>query len=235
MNENPFSPEPELPTDDTTPRETSARTEPAWERRDELGTTTALLQTFSGILFRPSATFQRMRTEPRLGAPILFVVIPSFLSFLLSSAIQQIQAPILSTLLGIEPSTGISPSYFVIWLPAIVFALFFKGLLYHLMLMLVGGNQAGFPATFRVVAYVAGSMALFTWIPCLGAFLSLFWGTYLEIVGLKQIHGTSGGRALLAVLVPMVFLVIACGAVLMAVFLPGVLGGFSGPPSAIEI
>jgi hypothetical protein len=63
----------------------------------------------------------------------------------------------------------------------------------------VGAENAGFSATFRVVAY-ASVVNLVSWIPILGLLLSLY-GLYLQVVGLREVHQTTTGRAIGVLLV----------------------------------
>lgn len=49
--------------------------------------------------------------------------------------------------------------------------------------------------------YVGAALALFSWIPILGYLVNLY-GVYITMVGLRELHGTSTTRALLAALVP---------------------------------
>jgi hypothetical protein len=71
----------------------------------------------------------------------------------------------------------------------------------HLLVMLfVGGANSGYEATFRVVCYVSVT-SLVNWIPVIGGFLALY-GLYLAVVGIREAHATTTGRAALVVLLP---------------------------------
>jgi hypothetical protein len=67
----------------------------------------------------------------------------------------------------------------------------------------VGGENAGFDATLRVYAYTSAA-GLLSWIPVVGYLASLY-GFFLTFVGIREVHGTTIGRALGVVLVPLVF------------------------------
>ena len=49
--------------------------------------------------------------------------------------------------------------------------------------------------------------SLVSWIPFIGAILSLY-GIYLAIVGIREVHNTTTGKAALVVLIPAVVLLI---------------------------
>lgn len=99
--------------------------------------------------------------------------------------------------------------------------LFILAAIAHLFVMLfVGDGNSGFGATFRIVSY-ASVTNLVNWIPLIGGILALY-GLYLAVVGVREMHSTTTGRAALTVLVPfgallllvLVFVVVA-GAVVL--------------------
>jgi len=90
------------------------------------------------------------------------------------------------------------------------------GILHLLVMLIVGSGNSGYEATFRVGAY-ATVTSLVSWIPFVGWIASLY-GIYLAIVGIREVHGTTTGKAALVVLIPaavvllLVFLVIGAAA-----------------------
>jgi hypothetical protein len=95
------------------------------------------------------------------------------------------------------------------------------GILHLLVMLVVGAGNSGFEATFRVAAYAA-VVDLVSWIPLIGWLLSLY-GVYLAVVGIREMHQTTTGRAALVVLIPVgVFLLLllvgllAAGAVFLS-------------------
>ena len=79
--------------------------------------------------------------------------------------------------------------------------LFIGAAILHLLVMLiVGSGNSGFEATFRVGAYAAVT-SLVSWIPFIGWIASLY-GIYLAIVGIREVHATTTGKAVLVVLIP---------------------------------
>ena len=90
------------------------------------------------------------------------------------------------------------------------------GILHLLVMLIVGSRNSGFEATLRVVAYSAVT-SLVSWIPIIGGLLSLY-GIYLGIVGVREMHNTTTGKAALVVLIPaavvllLVFFVIGAAA-----------------------
>ena len=77
----------------------------------------------------------------------------------------------------------------------------------HLLVRLVvGATNAGFGATFRVAAYTSVT-SLVSWIPFVGGLLALY-GIYLAVVGIREMHNTTTGKALVVVLLPVIVIVV---------------------------
>ena len=90
--------------------------------------------------------------------------------------------------------------------------------------MMVKGAKPGFEATFRVVAY-GYSANIFMVIPFCGGILPLVWAVVLSIIGLREAHETTGGKAAFAVFLPADHLL---RHVLFALALPGSGSRFAG-------
>jgi hypothetical protein len=69
-----------------------------------------------------------------------------------------------------------------------------------LVRLVVGANNSGFGATFRVASYTQVT-SLVNWIPIVGPLLALY-GLYLSIVGIREMHNTTTGKAALVILIP---------------------------------
>ncbi len=93
-----------------------------------------------------------------------------------------------------------------------------------MFLMMVKGDRNGFEATFRVVAY-GYSANVFLVLPFCGGLLYGVWTIVLYIIGLKEAHETTGGKAAFAVFLPVI---VCCGlmAIAMALFMGAVAASF---------
>jgi hypothetical protein len=77
-----------------------------------------------------------------------------------------------------------------------------------LVRLIVGANNSGFGATFRVASYTQVT-SLVNWIPIVGPLVALY-GLYLSVVGIREVHATTTGKSALVVLIPFaVVLVVA--------------------------
>ena len=83
-------------------------------------------------------------------------------------------------------------------------------------LMLLGGNQLGFEATFRVAAY-SKAASVIALLPFCGGIVALIWELAIDIIGLYRIHGTDPWRAMVAVLGPALICISTFGAALALV------------------
>ena len=92
----------------------------------------------------------------------------------------------------------------------------------HVCLMMVKGTKAGFEGTFRVVAY-GYSANIFMVIPFCGGILAAVWAVVLSIIGLREAHETTGGKAAFAVFLPVI---VCCGMRLFVLAL--ILGAAAG-------
>jgi hypothetical protein len=148
---------------------------------------------------------------PRSGAllnPLLFALICIVISAILSA---------LLVLVGVQPNPGFNPnpqnaipSTFAPTsaIASIIFApiggaigLFVAAAIQQLLVrLIVGANNSGFGATFRVASYTQVT-SLVNWIPIVGPLLALY-GIYLSIVGIREMHSTTTGKAALVILIP---------------------------------
>jgi hypothetical protein len=131
-----------------------------------------------------------------------------------------------SILSGILALAGIGQQTFAGFIVSLILAPIFAaiglfiaaGILHLLVMLIVGSGNSGFEATFRVGAYAAVT-SLVSWIPIIGWIASLY-GIYLGIVGIREVHATTTGKAALVVLIPaavvilLVLILVAIGAAL---------------------
>jgi hypothetical protein len=87
---------------------------------------------------------------------------------------------------------------------------FLTALVTHLLVILVvGSGHSGFGATFRIAAY-SSVTSLAGRVPFVGWVFSLY-RLYLATVGIREMHATTTGKALLVVLPAILVLVIGRG------------------------
>ena len=190
----------------------------AWEDQEGQGVFGAYLQTASRALLSPTHFFANLPLDAGYVWPILFAVFSMVVSAVFSSLWLQL-------FYGGLGAAGLFGMLFLVVITMIVslfvmpIALFIWSGLVHVCLILYGGANTGFQATFRVLSY-SSVTAVFSAIPIVGTIASL-WALYLGTIGLRETHETSTGKAAAAVLTPpLVFVLLG---VIMALV--------AGPPS----
>jgi len=194
-----------------------------WDRRAELGTIPAGIETIKGVLLSPASTFREMRLSGDIGSPFLFALVLGSLGGWIAMGWQRLvesmgvgsQNP--WGQLGAAEGVGFACGALIGVPVGLSVGLFIGSGIIHLCLMLFGGARNGFEATFRTYAYATGSTAPLAIIPVCGQVIGYIWGIVAAIIGLKQAHETDTWRAACAVLLPVV-LCCACLVALFAVF-----------------
>ena len=196
-----------------------------WEERGNLGVVPAFFKTFFDILGAPGRFFQAPWPKPGFWHPLLFGVIcqtiGTFFQYLYSILFDSLSA-MLFTFLGASSTevfmqTGVSiivAAIIIVFAPlGAVVNLFLFTFIYHVCLMIVGGNKKDLEATFRAICYSQGP-SLFLVVPMIGAVIAFVWQLVLMIIGIKEIHGTTYPKAILAIIIP---LMICCSLLVMGI------------------
>jgi hypothetical protein len=211
---------------------------PAWEQRQGVLDLGAMFTTVKDVLIDAPLTFAGMIRDGGLGNPLIYLLILGTVfgwigmgwEFLLNQAmgatflgsggmdLRQLGLdvdPALMTFAG----SGLSQIIGALILPAIILVVFFiESAVFHLVLLIVGGANQPFETTARVVAYATGSTAVFQVVPMCGSLVSFAWAIIVIIIGLAHAHETSVGRAVAAVLLPLLLCCLCC---VLAVILIG--------------
>lgn len=212
----------------------AGRTRTPWEDRDTRGFFGGLSATIKESLFSPSEFFRNMGVTGGLSDPLLYAMIVGVLGIMASYLWQVVLHDAFKGLLpqevpvagGIQALGSIGLAFVALFVPfLLIISLFLWSGFLHVLLLMVSGARNGFEATFRAVSYSCGSY-LFMTIPVCGSLIATVWSIVITIIGLKEAHGTSGGKATFAVLFPMI---LCCLAVfLFAVLLFGTVAASLG-------
>lgn len=184
------------------------------------------MQTAREVLFNPVSFFGSIRREGDFLNPLVFAVICSLISAVIGGLLGFVIS--LATGNGIGGSVGGLISTIIFTPIGTAIGAFIGAAIYHLLvLLIVRPSHQGYEATFRVVAY-ASVVQLFSWlavIPILGILIAIAIAVYsvvLSVLGIREMHATTTGRAAAVVLIPVILitilLVLIFGAVLFAIF-----------------
>jgi hypothetical protein len=162
------------------------------------------------IVFQPTAFFAGLPRQGNLLNPLVFALICIEISVILVGLLTFVDVPGgITWLFGVREDQG-----FLAFLGGLVIAplagtvgIFLTALVTHLLVVLVvGSGHSGFGSTFRIVAY-SSVTGLVGWIPFVGWLASLY-RLYLATVGIREMHATTTGRALLVVLLPAILILV---------------------------
>jgi len=207
-----------------TPAPAEQRTKTAWEDRENTGLLNGLFRTIKEVLFSPTKFFRNMPVTGGLADPMLYGLIVGmvgmmclyFWDIVLMNSMQNFMTPEMKNAAGHTILQGIGTAWTAALMPfLLILWLFIISGMLHMVLLFIHGAKAGFEATFRVVSYTTSPL-LFLIIPYCGMLMTLAWITSLAIIGLKEAHIISGGKATFAVLFPFLFF---CGILILLVLL----------------
>jgi len=220
--------EPQLPpsTPPPGPPESGGPQGNPWERRATLGFADGFIQSLKLFATSPTEAFAQTFRKGDFGSPLLFAIIVGWIGIaigqiwevLMGASILSMMPPEVRNYVPFVPGSTAGFLVSVIFAPVyIIIGLFIWSAIMHLCLVIVGGlgkSQAGFEGTFRVVSYATVAQ-LANLIPILGGLLSVVWSLVLAVVGLQQLHDTTTGKAVAAVLVPFLLCCACIGGMIM--------------------
>ncbi len=186
-----------------------------WEDRETRGFFSGLFRTMNDSLFHPSEFFRKMSVTGGFTDPLLYALIVGMVGLMFSYLWQIVMKGAVQNVMpavqGQYMFEGIGLAVMAFFSPLLVIVgLFVSAGVLHLCLMMVKGARSGFETTFRVVSY-GYSANIFLIIPFCGGLLTFVWAIVLYIIGLREAHETTGGKAAFAVFLP---LIVCCGAVI---------------------
>jgi hypothetical protein len=184
--------------------------------------TLSIVERMKGFLLSPSKTFDTSKEDTLGDAFKYFVVI-----LVIYAVLVAIIAAVAFALFG-----GMFGMFGVPWMPfraamgplvavavligALVVGIigvFIRGLWIHLWVYLVGGRN-GLEQTIKAVMYGDTPVLLLGWIPIFNVIAGI-WTLIVSIIGIRQLHGLSTGKAVLAVIIAIIIPAIIIGAMLV--------------------
>lgn len=203
----------------------------AWESGE--GFISAFFRTTRDALFSPTRFFKRVG----FGEGYLSALIYGLICGIIGSGGALVwQWYLFSQWFPVQKLSDIASSIYIslliILIPfAIIFSLVFGSIVTHLCLMIVGGNKRGFQSTFRAISY-AFAGHLFAVIPFIGSTIGGIYFLILMIIGLREGHTISTGKAVLAIFLPFI---VGVGLVILAIALVPFLFRSLGFPGGVGV
>lgn len=168
----------------------------------------SFISTVRGVVLNPVGFFRGMQKSGNFVNPLVFTVICAVIGGVLTGIISFLSGLVFGDV-G-SAFGGLLGGIFLTPILAVI-GLFIGAGILHLLAMLLIKPNAGFEATYRVGAYLS-VLYLVTWlgaIPILGILISLavsVYGIVLAVLGVREVHSTTTGRAAAVVLIPTVVL-----------------------------
>ena len=179
-----------------------------------------------GFLFSPSATFDNSKEDTLGDAFKYFIVILAIYAVIVTIIVAVALSAILNFLATSLPPGTLPPeaimfgagggavfavtSFIQAFIGGII-GVFIVGLWTHIWVYLVGGRK-GIEQTIKTLMYAMTPQYLFVWIPV----VNLIWALIVGIIGIRQLHELSTGKAVLAVITAIVVPAIILGAIIAA-------------------
>lgn len=201
-----------------------------WDERESIGVWRAWWRTSVMMISAPGTTLQGAKPEGSLGGSVLFTLLstlagygPTLLLYLL------VFVPLmfvgLSKSQGVPGLSGVFVGVGAVVYIVMLFAMQVAGVLVvggidQLMLQLLGANPKGYEVSVRANAVALGP-ALVGLVPFCGLYVFPIWCIVLRIFALMYFHQTTAGKAVLAVLLPIILICGLCGAGYFAIFALG--------------
>ena len=195
-----------------------------------------LFETVKLLAFNPGEAFRRMPVTGGLGRPLFYAIAVGWVSIAVAVfwnvLLQGMWMPFLEStedLAGMGAMYGLTVGWALVMIVIaplfVIIGVFIAAAILHLMLMIVGGASSGFEATVRVVCY-AYTAQLAGMVPFCGSIIAMIWTAVLYVMGFSIAHRTTQGKALIAVLLP---IILCC---VMGVILMIIVGGIAGLAAA---
>lgn len=170
-----------------------------------------IIEKIRGFLLSPVETFQKSRDDevvPALAYFIVLLVINGILWALVMASRVMIH-PVLAVTrygLGTNPVLVFITGLILVIVLELFFILIF-GLWLHLFAYITGARK-GIMQTEKAVIYGSTPLLLLGWIPVIGSFIGGIWTIILTIIGLREMHGITTGKAVIAYVLSFAIIII---------------------------
>lgn len=187
------------------------------------------IETVKGFILSPTEAFRKVR-DADLGDTfkyyLILLVINTVLSVIVSLvAISSAFAAIsqLFPSLGLEGQVGAEFTvivFAILWIFVTLVILVLGAAWTHLFVYLFGGRK-GYLQTLKAFAYGQTPALLIGWIPLIGI-IGAIWSIVLWIIGVRELHEISTGKAAAAVIVAGVIIIVLIALVAAALLIAAV-------------
>jgi len=191
-----------------------------------------LIEKAKGFLSEPTRAFEAYKEEALEEAVKYYLFIAavySLLSAILTGIIYSIVSPLVSKYNVLTEPHGFAEMFgdFFMSFILMLICVFLWGALLHVFSYMLGGRWH-ISRSIKVALYSSTPLILLGWIPVLGVF-GWIWAGALNVVGLHQYQDLPEGKAIAAVLTPIILLLllgIVILIIMVSVIIPMAISGF---------
>ncbi len=163
-----------------------------------------------GLLLEPSKTFDALKEEPLDGAIKYYICIAAIYSALFALLLgfagslfgSMMGFGNLGMMMGAGAGIGVAITFFVIFMIMAIAGAFIGGAIFHIFVYIAGGRK-GMTQTIKAGMYGSTASLLFGWLPIINM-IAVIWSLVTEIIGIRQLHEITTGRAILAMVLPLI-------------------------------
>lgn len=176
-----------------------------WGRRGELGFLRALWDNTLGVITDPVDFFKKVDPNSPIAGALLYGVLVGSLGHLLLVLWQSLVG-VGGAAVGNGPAGAVFLLGSIVLVPLFVLmSIFLTAAVLHLVIAALGWSERPFGATVKVASF-AQVASLGHLIPLCGPLLGSVWGVILAVIGVRELHEQSTGRAVAVVLTPLLVL-----------------------------
>jgi hypothetical protein len=170
----------------------------------------AVWRTWRGSALHPSAFFRAMPERAPMGPALLYYlplgVVVAGVDLFWRLVLGPVEFARGSALGRIFASSPTNPLVDFLLSPVVMLLVLIVGAaITHVALAVLGGARHGFGTTVRVFCF-GYSPAILAVIPRAGVFVAAVWSLVISIIGLREAHRTTGLRAAMAIIAPVLLL-----------------------------
>jgi hypothetical protein len=201
-----------------------------------------LIEKIKGFLFHPTETYKKIKEEPFKECftyfAILMVIYSALYALMIVATMETFwgslftvykNLPVFKELFSSGGTVALIGLFFMMFFISGLIGVFFSGGIIHLGVLMFGGKR-GYLETVKALIYAETPVFMFAWIPIVGLLFAI-WTFILDIFGIKELQDLSIGKAIAAIIIPILIFAIII-VVIVAVFVFAyVTSLFAGLPS----
>lgn len=176
-----------------------------------------IIETAKGFLLQPVPSFQKARGTALGDAikyfiilliinTILTVIVDLVLGSAILSAISQAMGQVGMGELFLAETLGMAVAAIILVIITLIMVFVIGGWL-HLFVYLLGGRK-GYTETVKALLFGSTPYMLIGWIPVIGVLIGGIWSLILSILGIRELHQVSTGKAAGAVILAAIILMV---------------------------